>query len=601
MKTLLLVPPQWHPVNPHLAVPLLSGQLNANGFECVGCDLNVEFYDYVLNRSFIEKTVLKVKELYEEFSTFFADNEYDKNKIDEYPIEIKSKLIKYLTIKEYIENKADRFSTTCENIDDAVSVLRTERFYEPKKFCWAIETVTEALKIVMLPYAPAQMTLGNYKNPLFLFDFDSLMYQSYHKEENIFIDFFEEKLKELDVEKYDLIGISITAKQQFMQGLTLARMLRERTNAHITIGGFFSTAIREDIKNHHKVFELCDSLGIGEGERSIVELARYVNGEISIDDVSNIIYKNAEGKIVFNPYVPVTKLDDIAPSCYDGFDFSKYLTPDIALLYQTSKGCFWGKCSFCDFHLGRPNFHVKSAKKVVDELELLVNKYGVTKFVSADEHLFSGYAEKFADEIISRGLNIQYDSFARLEKGFTKELFNKLYRSGCRRLDYGYESASERIFTLMNKGVDFNCREKVMQDAASEKIWNHIFCIIGFPTETREEAMLTIETAFGRDYIDSASTTLFYLKKNSPIFRNPEKYGVCSMSNVQDMESLVSFEDGVMSDYEKREMNDLFLKKYLETAQDKAFPFIEAGSDYFFLYICRYGRDVLKKMKWRDL
>ncbi len=598
MKTLLLTPPQWHPINPHLAVPLLSGQLNANGFSCVGRDLNVEFYDEILRSSFVEKSVAKIKSLFVELTDFFENNNYNESEIDNYTIDIKSRIIKFRTIKAYIETKSDKFEKTIQNIDDAVSVLRTERFYEAFEFVRALKTVQDALDIVLLPYAPAQMTMANYKNPLFTVTYESLMYQNYSREENIFIDFFENKLDELNLEQYDMIGVSIPSKQQLMPGLTLVRMLRERTKAHITVGGFFSSIIKEDKKNIRKVFEICDSLAYGEGERSIVELARYVNGEIPIEEVSNIGYVNADGEVVFNPYVAVTDLDNIAPACYDGYDLKKYFTPDNALLYQTSKGCFWGKCSFCDFYFGKPNFHLKSVSKAVDEIEMLVEKYGVRKFIATDEHIHPSYAEKFAREILKRNLKIEYYSFARFDKGFTRELFDELYRSGCRRLDYGYESANERVVTLMNKGVDFNSRDKILQDAADAGIWNHLCCVMGFPSETREEAMQTIETVCNTDYMDSFVSTLFYLKKNALIMKNPDKYHIRSMTDNQELESLVSFEDYVMTDAEKRKMNDYFLRYHYEVTQGNAFPTLEAGIDYLFLYICRYGRKGLKNIMW---
>ena len=49
--------------------------------------------------------------------------------------------------------------------------------------------------------------------------------------------------------------------------------------------------------NHTEFFNLfCDSILVEEGERPVVELAKYICGQIKIDDVSNLIYKKEEGE-----------------------------------------------------------------------------------------------------------------------------------------------------------------------------------------------------------------------------------------------------------------------------------------------------------------
>ena len=48
MKTLLLFPPQWTPIAPHFALPSLLGQLKANGYEAEAQDLNIDFYNKIL-------------------------------------------------------------------------------------------------------------------------------------------------------------------------------------------------------------------------------------------------------------------------------------------------------------------------------------------------------------------------------------------------------------------------------------------------------------------------------------------------------------------------------------------------------------------------
>ena len=152
---------------------------------------------------------------------------------------------------------------------------------------------------------------------------------------------------------YNYIGISINSSSQIIPGLTLANMLKNKTGAHINIGGNFFGRVKEAIVKNPEFFDLfCDTILTEEGERPVVELARYINNEIKIDDVSNLIYKKGDDVIINEIKTPM-KLDEMSIVSLDGYDFSKYFAPEIILPFQSSRGCYWGKCSFCDQDFGQ--------------------------------------------------------------------------------------------------------------------------------------------------------------------------------------------------------------------------------------------------------
>jgi len=57
MKCLVLFPPQSMPENPYLSTPIIKGILNANGHDTDVMDINLSFYNYILNPEFIKKTL----------------------------------------------------------------------------------------------------------------------------------------------------------------------------------------------------------------------------------------------------------------------------------------------------------------------------------------------------------------------------------------------------------------------------------------------------------------------------------------------------------------------------------------------------------------
>ena len=58
MKVLLVFPPHWHPLMPHLALPALTAYLRENGIEVIQRNLNIEVFDWVLSSRHL-RTVLR--------------------------------------------------------------------------------------------------------------------------------------------------------------------------------------------------------------------------------------------------------------------------------------------------------------------------------------------------------------------------------------------------------------------------------------------------------------------------------------------------------------------------------------------------------------
>ena len=50
MKTTLLFPPSWHPSQPYLSLPALTGFLRREGVDVTQRDINIEFLEVILNK-----------------------------------------------------------------------------------------------------------------------------------------------------------------------------------------------------------------------------------------------------------------------------------------------------------------------------------------------------------------------------------------------------------------------------------------------------------------------------------------------------------------------------------------------------------------------
>ncbi len=92
---------------------------------------------------------------------------------------------------------------------------------------------------------------------------------------------------------------------------------------------------------------------------------------------------------------------------------------------------------------------------------------------------------------------------------------------------WGVESGNQRILNLMKKGTNVLDVKKVLKQSSDAGIKNVTYIMFGFPTETKEEFLDTINfLKENTDNIDLVSTSIFGLQKESKMFGEPENFGI---------------------------------------------------------------------------
>jgi radical SAM superfamily enzyme YgiQ (UPF0313 family) len=171
-------------------------------------------------------------------------------------------------------------------------------------------------------------------------------------------------------------------------------------------------------------------------------------------------------------------------------------------------------------------YRLHGLERVIEILRGMVAQ-GVRHFSFVDEMIAPGHFANLADAIIASGLDISYYALAKPNKAFKPEILDKMAQSGCKYLLWGVESGSQRILDLMDKGTRIEDIEQVLRDAHAAGIANHVYTMAGFPTETREEFIDTLRfLERNREVIYSIHRGVFALEPGSPIFKNPERFGV---------------------------------------------------------------------------
>ena len=597
MKILYASVPQWYPVSPYLACALLRGQAEAAGFAADTYDFNVEFFNDILSADFVRDSLDRARQVLASpvlRCTDPADEEKYGAKMAQIAAERRT------IISGFLAHGADGAERTADDVEHAVQVIKTrDSFYDPEQLFRAKDVIDAALNVVSLPLTPARIQMDNYiANPLLTYDFADVDFQCREPGVNMFLPYFEKKLDSMDFSGYTLIGLSITDLSQLVPGLTLARMLKQRTRAKICLGGNYIFKVSPDLKKIPAVFrDYCDYLLVGDGEVASVELAQYVAGQRDVGSVHALVYADESGNIRENDPAPLLHLDKVAYPNFDSYDFSKYFSADTVLPVQLGKGCYWGKCTFCDFYTGQQKFDMKSVVRAVDEVEHLSRKYNTPYFTFVDEAVPPAFYDAFATEVLRRKLTIYFYSFARLEKAFTPEVLSNLYAAGARFFMWGYEAASERVMCLMNKGIDLAARRQILQDAANAGLWNLCTFLLCYPSETPEELQQTIDVIYDHELVNTCTPSNFALKKNAILKDHAEDAAITDFHANGELHISYKYHSSVTTMEEIKRKRNAFERQYLIDTADRLWAHTFTESDYLLLYLAHYGRDYVKNYR----
>ncbi|MCL5037214.1 MAG: radical SAM protein [Chloroflexi bacterium] len=599
---LLIFPPQWTPQNPHYAMCSLAGHLRSKGYEVRLCDLNLEFYDHVLTPEYLKLSVSRLKLAYDYLKT----RTYLHSLIDDRSLDSQIEASRFLAIEDFFKEKLDIVKELPSLILDAKETLRDpRRFYNPVFLVEAFKVIDDALKLVSLPYHPACISFNGYSHPHGLLTTYDLIKATADPRENMFYDFMKDHVQDLLKDSPDFIGISINSTSQVLAGLTIARMLKEAApeSCHINIGGNFFGRVQEALLKRPEFFRtFAHSLSMGEGEKQIHTFIKTLEEHKDLSGVPDILYLDeAKGKVLKTRGKKPEKLDKTGCQDPKGLPLDRYFTPDIVCCIQASKGCYWGKCTFCDTDFGI-NRDVKSIDRLIGELRYLKESYGISNFEFTDESVAPEYLRELSEKLLKEDLKVHWFINGRTEEGFTRELLELAHRAGLTLILWGFESGSDRIMKLINKGIDMTDRYRILRDSKEAGIWNFAYIFFGFPTETGDEAMATINAICdNRDIIHSYGRSVFTLGKHSLLHVEAEKYGIVDITeDIEELSSNLHYScTRGMSDREVDEMmrhcTRICAEKY-----DYGLWYYLRYRENIHLYLVRHGLEYIDKFKMRQ-
>lgn len=518
IKALFIFPPLWTTMSVSTGIPQIMGFLEKHGYNNIeALDLNIKFFQYYYKKE-------KLQKLWES-SKVERTSLYRKIKSDDGKNEFRLKLnkIKFAALHEYIseENKEKIVNDSINKIEDIVKKYKsfsnnvTEKYSEYKTSQTIFKNIYDLITLQL--YAHCMPDPDNYLN--FLNDMEYVQYN----------EFFSEISDKIIKQNYDYVGFSINSPRQAVSALILTKMLREKgIKSHICYGGSDTYFLKPVVFKKKEYFDYyTDTLMLGAGEHPTLELFEYLEGKRKRSDVTSIIYKNEKGEIKENKVKQILEKKFFFSS-YKGYDFKEYTLPESVIPIRTAFGCYWGKCTFCNYN-SITKYEQRSIDSIIDEIKYYIKNYNVNNFYFVDAALSPKFLREFSKKIRIENLEIYYFSNLRFEKDFTKEFLTQLYETGLRCCGWGLESGSPRILKLMRKGTTIENIEQILKNSHEIGLINHIYFIFNFPTETINEFDMTFDFIKKHiNYIDSIADHPFFLSKDSYIFSHPKKYNIAT-------------------------------------------------------------------------
>jgi ribosomal peptide maturation radical SAM protein 1 len=344
--------------------------------------------------------------------------------------------------------------------------------------------------------------------------------------------FLTSALTAIDWGQYKLVGFTSTFDQN-VASLTMAKLIKDLyPQVTIVFGG--ANYDGEMGLEYFRAFSFIDHVVVGEGEEVFPALVRHVLHGEKAQGPDGVTYRQ-NGHIRFAPNTALfTEFAKTGPPDYDDYyhllaelgDAAQGL--DRILLYEGSRGCWWGEkhhCTFCGLNAQSMKFRSKSSEQVAQEMAYLSSRYDTARFRLVDNIIDMKYVDTLFGKFAADHCDL--DVFIETKSNLHKSQIRTLAVGGVKCMQPGLESLSLSQLRAMDKGVT------PMQNILCLK-WSFYYrvavswnILLGFPGETNEDYQRQIDLIPSLLHLQAPeSTGKFWLERFSPYYTQPQKYGV---------------------------------------------------------------------------
>ena len=294
-----------------------------------------------------------------------------------------------------------------------------------------------------------------------------------------------------------VVGFTSVFQQQ-LASLSLAQRIRNRCpDMFIVFGGANCEGVMG--AEMTRQFSFIDAVVSGEGDIVFPELVRRILAAQPFSDLEGVYRRNGSAISLLNAPLKntpvITDMDALPTPDYSDYfvqlDQSE-MNGKPSLLFETSRGCWWGAkhhCTFCGLNGETMVHRGKTAARALGELTELTRRHPGLDVVAVDNILDMAYFKDFIPTLAEMNADKSFNAniFYEVKSNLSKQQLRLLKQAGINEVQPGIESLSDRVLQIMRKGVKALQNIQFLKWCAELGIqtnWNFIW---GFPGEPPEE------------------------------------------------------------------------------------------------------------------
>jgi ribosomal peptide maturation radical SAM protein 1 len=339
-------------------------------------------------------------------------------------------------------------------------------------------------------------------------------------------------------DQYLRVGFSVCANQ-LLASLAAAQAIKLRwPKATIVFGG--SSCAAEMGVTLLASFSQIDYLVQGEGEQPLLQLCEFL-ADRRTELPAAVLGRQSSAR----PGPPL-QMDNHKPASGSQFsDLASLPSPDYrdyfrqmqqcfanspfipVLPVEFSRGCWWGKCTFCNLNLQWQGYRAKPPQRMKAEVVELADRHAC-RLCHTDNCLPRKESAAFFAGMAELGRDFSFFGEVRASRhgaGQARQ-FSGYRRGGLSSMQVGIESLSQTLLARMRKGTTVLDNIVVMRDALDAGILLEGNLITEFPGSTAEQVE---ETLANLDFVlpfHPLKTAAFFLGHGSPVHQEPEHFGI---------------------------------------------------------------------------
>ena len=309
---------------------------------------------------------------------------------------------------------------------------------------------------------------------------------------------WETFINKIEKEKPDLFAFETKTPVIKQHWKTIDKLKEKFPKMKIVLMGDHVTSFPEEsMKNSNVDFVLCG----GDFDFVLSDLCDWISGRLK--KIPKGIYYRKNKKIINSGQFQLKhNLDELPFIDRELTKWKLYqkeynISRKPYFYIMSGRDCWWGKCKFCSWPRMYPKFRVRSVENVLDEIGMLIEKYGIKEIFDDSGTLMVGnWLRELCKGLIERKYNKKIKYSCNMRFGALKqEDYNLMKKAGFRLLKFGLESANQKTLDMLNKGIKVENTINGCKMAQKAGLTVHLTMIVGYPWETKEDAMRTFKLA----------------------------------------------------------------------------------------------------------